>query len=204
MGSVTDKSLPYSQSCENNKAIIGQHLQALFAGRSQVLEIASGTGQHATFFAGQLGWLTWQPTEVPANLTVLEPRCSYYEGSNLAEPLPLDVCVRPWGVAVPDAIFTANSLHIMPFSSVQALFLELGLQAAPNTLFTVYGPFNYCGQYTSDSNAQFDRWLFQANPDSAIRNFEEVDQLARKAGFTLQGDNAMPANNRLLVWSKNS
>lgn len=201
---MTDKSLPYSQSCENNKAIIGQHLQTLFADRSQVLEIASGTGQHATSFAAQLDWLRWQPTEVPTNLAVLEPRCSRYEGSNLAEPLPLDVCVRPWGVAVPDAIFTANSLHIMSFSSVQALFLELGLRTTLGALLVVYGPFNYGGQYTSDSNAQFDRWLFQQHPDSAIRNFEEVDQLARKAGFTLQGDNTMPANNRLLMWRKNS
>jgi hypothetical protein len=201
---VTGKSLPFSQSCENNKAIIGQHLQALFADRSQVLEIASGTGQHATFFAAQLAWLRWQPTEVPANLAVLEPRCSHFEGSNLAQPLPLDVSVRPWGVAVPDAIFTANSLHIMPFSSVQALFLELGLRAAAGALLVVYGPFNYGGQYTSDSNAQFDRWLFQQHPDSAIRDFEEVDLLARTAGFSLQGDNTMPANNRLLVWRKNS
>ena len=199
---MTDKFLSYSQSCENNKAIIGQHLQALFADRSQVLEIASGTGQHATFFAAQFTWLTWQPTEVPTNLAVLEPRCSQFEGSNLADPLPLDVCVRPWGVAVPDAIFTANSLHIMPFSSVQALFLELGLRAASGALLVVYGPFNYGGQYTSDSNAQFDRWLFQAHPDSAIRNFEEVDLLARAAGFTLQSDSAMPANNRLLTWRK--
>jgi len=201
---VTDQSLPYSQSCENNKAIIGQHLQTLFADRSQVLEIASGTGQHATFFASQFSWLTWQPTELPTNLAVLEPRCRHYKGSNLSEPLPLDVCTRPWGVVAPDAIFTANSLHIMPFSSVQSLFLELGLRAAPAALLVVYGPFNYGGQYTSDSNAQFDRWLFRQHPDSAIRNFEEVDQLARKAGFTLQGDNAMPANNRLLVWCKSS
>jgi hypothetical protein len=201
---VTDKTLPYSQSCENNKAIIGQHLQALFADRSQVLEIASGTGQHASFFAAQFTWLRWQPTDVPKNLAVLEPRCSHYEGSNLAEPLPLDVCIRPWEVVVPDAIFTANSLHIMPFSSVQSLFLELGLRAISGALLVVYGPFNYGGQYTSDSNAQFDRWLYQQHPKSAIRDFEEVDQLARTAGFTLQGDTAMPANNRLLVWCKDS
>jgi hypothetical protein len=201
---VTDKSLPYSQSCENNKAIIGQHLQALFADRRQVLEIASGTGQHATFFAAQFPWLKWQPTDIPTNRAVLEPRCSLYEGSNLSDPLPLDVCARPWGVAVPDAIFTANSLHIMPFLSVQALFLELGQRAASGTLLVVYGPFNYGGHYTSDSNAQFDRWLFQQHPDSAIRNFEEVDLLARTAGFILQSDSAMPANNRLLMWRKNS
>jgi hypothetical protein len=200
---VTDKPLPYSQSCENNKAVIGQHLQALFADRSQVLEIASGTGQHATFFATQLAWLTWQPTELPSNLAVLEPRCSQFEGSNLLDPLPLDVCALPWRVAVPDAIFTANSLHIMPFSSVQVLFQELGLRVASGALLAVYGPFNYGGQYTSDSNAQFDRWLFLQHPDSAIRDFEEVDLLARNAGFVLQDDSAMPANNRLLVWRKN-
>lgn len=200
---MTDQPLPYSQSCENNKAVIGQHLQTLFADRSQVLEIASGTGQHATFFANQLPRPTWQPTELPTNLAVLQPRCSHYKGSNLAQPLPLDVCSRPWDVVVPDAIFTANSLHIMPFSSVQTLFLELGLRAAPGALLVVYGPFNYAGQYTSDSNAQFDRWLFRQHPDSAIRHFEEVDQLAQTADFTLQADNAMPANNRLLVWCKN-
>lgn len=201
---MTDKSLPYSQSCENNKAVIGQQLQALFADRSQVLEIASGTGQHAAFFAAKFPWLTWQPTDIPINLSVLTPRCSHYEGLNLAEPLPLDVCARPWGVAVPDAIFTANSLHIMPFSSVQSLFLELGLRAISGALLVVYGPFNYSGQYTSDSNAQFDRWLYQQHPESAIRDFEQVDQLASTAGFTLQGDTAMPANNRLLVWCRDS
>jgi len=169
-----------------------------------VLEIASGTGQHATYFAGLLPDLQWQPTEIPANLAVLQPRCEAYEGANLLCPHTLDVCCRPWEVEIPDAIFTANSLHIMPFSAVQALFEELGQRAAADTLLAVYGPFNYEGQYTSDSNAQFDRWLYQQHPDSAIRDFEKVDKLAMAAGFDLQDDHAMPANNRLLVWRKNT
>jgi hypothetical protein len=200
---VTDKPLPFSQSCENNKAFIGQQLQELFADRRQVLEVASGTGQHATYFASQLPELVWQATEIPANLAVLQPRCEAYEGTNLLQPQALDVCVRPWVMEIPDAIFTANSLHIMPFSAVEDLFGELGQRAGSDTLLAVYGPFNYHGQYTSDSNARFDRWLFQQHPDSAIRDFEKVDKLAEAAGFELQADHAMPANNRLLVWCKN-
>lgn len=199
---MSEKTLPFSQSCENNKAFIAQHLQSLFAGRTQVLEIASGTGQHATFFSGLMPFLSWQPTEIPNNLASLKPRCESYRGSNLLRPQTLDVCVRPWELEVPDAVFTANSLHIMPFSAVEDLFGELGQRASPGTLLAVYGPFNYKGQYTSDSNAQFDRWLFQQHPQSAIRDFEMVDQLAVAAGFELQDDHAMPANNRLLTWCK--
>ena len=199
---MNENSLPYSQSCENNKTFIAAHLQSLFSDRAQVLEIASGTGQHATHFAGLLPDLKWQPTEILSNLSVLQPRCDAYEGANMLSPQNLDVCSRPWKVEVPDAIFTANSLHIMPFSAVQALFLELGLRATADTILSIYGPFNYKGQYTSDSNAQFDRWLFQQHPRSAIRDFEKVDELAVAAEFVLQHDLDMPANNRLLVWRK--
>ena len=199
---MNENSLPYSQSCENNKTFIAQHLQSLFSDRQQVLKFASGTGQHATYFAGRLPELKWQPTELPVNLAVLEPRCQCYQGSNLLRPKALDVCSRPWAVEVPDAIFTAKSLHIMPFSAVQTLFLELGQRAAADTILAIYGPFNYQGQYTSDSNAQFDRWLFQQHPQSAIRDFEKVDELAVAAEFVLQHDLDMPANNRLLVWRK--
>ena len=200
---MSEERLPYSQSCENNKTFIAQHLRGLFADRQQVLEIASGTGQHATYFAGLLPGLNWQPTEIPANLAVPLPRCESYRGSNLLQPRALDVCTRPWAMEIPDAIFTANSLHIMPFSAVEELFGELGQRASAGTLLVVYGPFNYRGQYTSDSNARFDRWLFQQHPESAIRDFEKVDQLAAAAGYGLQDDHAMPANNRLLVWRKN-
>lgn len=197
-----DTALPFSQSCENNKAHIARHIQNLFADRQQVLEIASGTGQHATYFADLLPGLSWQPTEIPANFAILAPRCGLYTGDNLLQPQSLDVCARPWAVEIPDAIFTANSLHIMPFAAVEALFGELGQRAQPDSILMVYGPFNYGGQYTSDSNARFDRWLFQQHPESAIRDFEVVDQLALTAGFGLMADHAMPANNRLLVWRK--
>ncbi|GAB3283904.1 DUF938 domain-containing protein [Parahaliea aestuarii] len=192
--------LPWSQACENNKAPILDILRRVLADKTQVLELGAGTGQHATWFAGHLPHLIWQPTDLHSNLPALAPRCAAYEGGNLLPPLALDVCQHPWPAQVPDAVFTANSFHIMPFSAVAQCFAELGRRARPGTALCVYGPFNYGGQYTSDSNARFDQWLAQQHPDSAIRDFEAVDELARQAGFALLEDNAMPANNRLLVW----
>jgi len=194
--------LPYSQSCENNKGAILSQLETLFADYTEVLELGSGTGQHASWFASHMPWLQWQPTEMQENLPVLAPRCLVYEGDNLLAPLALDVSVSPWPVTSPKAIFTANTLHIMPFASVQALFDALGGQAVAGTLLVVYGPFNYGGRYTSESNARFDQWLAAQHPLSAIRDFEEVDALAQNAGFSLEQDNEMPANNRLLVWRR--
>lgn len=194
--------LPYSQSCENNKEFILAVLREAFAGRQRVLEIASGTGQHACHFAAGMPWLQWQPTELAENLATLRPRCAAYPGSNLLPELALDVRQQPWPVLVGDALFTANSLHIMAWSAVEQLFAALGRQAGPDVLLAVYGPFNYGGQYTSPSNARFDHWLAQQHPDSAIRHFEEVDRLAEEAGFSLRADHAMPANNRLLLWQK--
>lgn len=195
--------MPFSQACENNKEPILQVLGSSFSDRTGVLEIASGTGQHAVWLAQHMPHLHWQPTELAANLDVLRPRCEQYSGNNLLPVQALDVCTRPWPVAtVPDAIFTANSLHIMPWHAVCALFAELAGRASVGTLLAVYGPFNYDGQYTSESNASFDQWLAQRDPKSAIRDYEAVDALAQAAGFTLVEDNAMPANNRLLVWRR--
>ncbi|MEH6589386.1 MAG: DUF938 domain-containing protein [Halioglobus sp.] len=195
-------NLPFSQSCENNKQVILAQLRDLFSGSKNVLELASGTGQHATWFCEHMPWLHWQPTELASNLATLKPRCEAYAGANLAGPLSLDVCERPWPVPVSDAIFTANSLHIMPMSAVEGLFRALGPLATAGTVLAVYGPFNYGGDYSSDSNARFDQWLLQQHPLSAIRDFEWVDELARIAGFELLRDTAMPANNRLLAWRR--
>ncbi|MFT4823460.1 MAG: hypothetical protein ACI9DH_001153 [Halioglobus sp.] len=200
--SVSSPELPCSQACENNKGVILDLLQKVFSDRDQVLELGSGTGQHATWFAQHMPWLQWQPTDIPSNVSFSQPRLSAYVGKNLSEIKPLDVTDKPWRVAVPHALFTANSLHIMPYVAVQALFDALGKQAAADTCLVVYGPFNYGGGYSSLSNAQFDQWLAQQNQLSAIRDFEKVDALAQAAGFMLEQDNEMPANNRLLVWRK--
>ncbi len=106
-------------------------------------------------------------------------------------------------MTVPDALFTANSLHIMAFSAVEALFQALGECAGCDTVLAIYGPFNYGGQYTSASNARFDQWLAQQHPHSAIRHFEDIERLATAAGMELLHDHTMPANNRLLLWQLN-
>ena len=196
------QNFPFSQSCENNKAPILEVLREAFADRDAVLEIASGTGQHACHFAAGMRWLQWQPTEIPDSMSVLMPRCVDYSGDNLLPPLSLDVRDTPWEVPVPDAVFTANSLHIMAMSAVQALFAGLGLYSGDDVVLAVYGPFNYRGEYSSPSNARFDQWLAQQHPESAIRHFERVQELAADAGFALQADFEMPANNRLLLWRK--
>lgn len=193
--------LPWSQACENNKDPILSRLRECFADRRRVLEIGSGTGQHACHFAANMPWLEWQPTELPENLPLLHPRCAASGLDNLLPEQALDVCGAPWPVAIPDAVFTANCLHIMPFTAVESLFAELGRRAGDDTVLAIYGPFNYGGRYTSESNARFDQWLAQRDPRSAIRDYEAVDRLAAVAGFTLREDHAMPANNRLLVWS---
>lgn len=172
------------------------------ADRSAVLELASGTGQHACHFAAAMPWLQWQPTELMQNLPVLHPRCDAYAADNLLPPRALDVRDDPWPVAIPDAVFTANSLHIMPFAAVRGLFQALGRYAGDDVLLAIYGPFNYRGQYTSPSNARFDQWLARQHPLSAIRDFERVDELADEARFVLQADREMPANNRLLLWRR--
>jgi hypothetical protein len=196
------QELPFSRACETNKTAILEKLLVIFSDQKTVLELGSGTGQHASWFAQHMPWLEWQPTDIAGSLPTLLLRCAAYPGSNLLPARPLDVTQNPWPVSVPSALYTANSLHIMPFSALQAMFDILGKRAEKGTILVVYGPFNYGGQYTSDSNARFDEWLYQQHPQSAIRDFERVDELANSAGFTLEEDHAMPANNRLLVWRR--
>lgn len=196
------ESLPFSQACENNKSYILDLLRDVFADRNQVLEIGSGTGQHACYFAEHLPWLKWLPSDVPENLPLLQRRCALYAGDNLLPEIALDVRDQPWTVAIPDALFTANSLHIMSFTSVQSFFAALSETAPHDMVLAIYGPFNYGGSYTSPSNAQFDQWLSQRDPASGIRDFEAVNALAEDAAFSLRDDFAMPANNRLLVWQR--
>lgn len=200
MGRVSD--LPFSQACENNKDAILAVLEPVLAESVTVLEIGAGTGQHATHFAAAMPGLKWLPTELAENIPILLPRCQACKADNLLTPAVLDVNERPWPLApLPDALFTANTLHIMPWQAVESLFSGLAERADRPLRLAVYGPFNYRGQYTSASNASFDQWLVQRNPNSAIRDFEQVNDLAEAAGYHLLADNAMPANNRLLVWS---
>ena len=195
--------LAFSAACERNKGPILERLTPLLAAARGVLEIGSGTGQHAVHFARQLPWLSWQPTELAAALHDLAERIALERPPNLRAPLALDVRVTPWpGGADVDAVFSANTLHIMSWAEVEACFAELGrLMPAGGTL-CIYGPFRYRGEFTSASNAAFDASLRARDPASGIRDFEAVDSLARAGGLTLHGDWALPANNQLLAWHR--
>lgn len=195
--------LPSSEACERNKGPILDVLRDAFATARRVLEIGSGTGQHAVWFARHLPHLDWQPTEQAAELAGLRMRVAAEGTPNLREPLELDVRRQPWPVAAADALFSANTLHIMAWEGVEAFFAGVAaVLAAPGATLAVYGPFRYRGDYTSASNAAFDQWLKGRDPLSGIRDFEAVDALARAAGLALAADHAMPANNQLLVWRR--
>jgi cyclopropane fatty-acyl-phospholipid synthase-like methyltransferase len=191
-----------AEACERNKGPILEVLRQELSGSRALLEIGSGTGQHAVHFATHLPQLRWQASEVAALLEPLAQRIQLARLPNLAAPLALDVRSRPWPPLAVDAVFSANTLHIMEQAAVAQFFRGVGVLLAGGGALCVYGPFNYQGRYTSDSNAQFDQWLQQRDPRSAIRNFEAVDALAGAAGLTLAADHAMPANNRTLVWRR--
>jgi hypothetical protein len=192
--------LPHSDACDRNKGPILEVLRREFADCTHVLEIGSGTGQHAVHFATEMPDIVWQPSEVAEAMPALRKRIFNEGPSNLRAPVVIDVAQTPWDVRKVDGIFTANTLHIMHWPCVEAFFAGLPAVAKPGAVLAVYGPFRYAGEYTSGSNASFDGMLQARDSGSGIRDFETVDALARAAGFTLVADHHMPANNQTLVW----
>jgi cyclopropane fatty-acyl-phospholipid synthase-like methyltransferase len=194
---------PHAPATERNRDVILAVLRERFADRHQVLEIGSGTGQHAAYFAAALPGLQWQASDVAAHLPGITLWLDEAGQPNTPPAVELDMR-QPWPALEFDAVFSANTLHIMAWSEVQQLFAELGRRLPAGGLLTVYGPFNYGGQFTSDSNARFDVSLRAGNPASGIRDFEKVNALATLAGLALLEDRAMPANNRCISWQRNT
>jgi SAM-dependent methyltransferase len=194
--------LPFSTACERNKAPILDVLRARFAGRVHVLEIGSGTGQHAVHFASALMHLTWHPTEQLQYLPDLAARIEVEGPDNLKAPVLLDVRQAVWPLRSVDAIFTANTLHIMSWPAVQDLYRGVGAVLAPGGVLCIYGPFRYDGRYTSASNQEFDRMLQDRDPESGLRDLTAVTALAAEYGLRLDADHDLPAHNRLLVFTK--
>jgi SAM-dependent methyltransferase len=194
--------LPFSAACERNKDPILEVLRVRFADRAQVLEIGSGTGQHAVHFARALTHLTWHPTEQLTYLADLTERVKAEGSPNLRAPTLLDVRQAVWPVRSIDAIFTANTLHIMSWPEVMALFAGIGSVLAPGGVLGIYGPFRYAGRYTSDSNQEFDRMLQDRDPQSGLRDIQDINSLAEQYGLRLDADHDLPANNRLLIFTK--
>jgi len=197
--------LAYSEACERNKGPILSVLSDAFADISNVLEIGSGTGQHAVYFADNLPHLGWQPSELPEHLPSLEARLAAEAPRNVTEPLTLNVRERLWlsgEIGQVEAVFTANTLHIMSWEDVEHFFRGVGeVLAAPGVL-CIYGPFRYGGHYTSESNATFDRALRHRDSMSGIRDFEAIAKLAEEEGLRFHKDHLMPANNQFLIWER--
>jgi len=192
--------LTLSEACERNKGPILAVLRTELAAAVSVLEVGSGTGQHAVHFAAGLPHLRWQPSELPEHLPALAERTRLEARENLRVPLALDVRDDPWPLTPVDAVFSANTLHIMSWSAVREFFRGVGGVLRSPGVLCVYGPFRFRGAHTSGSNAEFDRWLKARDPVSGVRDFEALDELARGVGLKFAADHAMPANNRTLVW----
>ena len=199
---VIDK--PFAPACERNREPILAVLRDCFADRRRVLEIGSGTGQHAVHFAAAMPWLQWQCSERAEHLPGIRAWLDEAALANTPAPLELDVARGPWPVDGFDAVFSANTLHIMGWPEVEAFFAGVGrvLAGARDGVLAVYGPFNDAGGHTSDSNREFDAWLRARDPRSGLRDFKAVDALAAAAGLRLAADVAMPANNRCLAWRR--
>lgn len=192
---------PYSAACERNRDPILGVLRKHFADRQRVLEIGSGTGQHAVYFAAALPHVTWQTSDRAANLPGVRMWLDAAALPNMPAPLSFDVNAA-WPDVRYDAVFSANTLHIMSWPEVETLFANLPTVMSADAKLAIYGPFNYGGKYTSASNAAFDVSLKAQAPHMGIRDFDAIDRLARGAGLRLLDDVAMPANNRCLIWRR--
>lgn len=193
---------PFSEACEQNKEPILAVLREELAAARQLLEIGSGTGQHAVHFAAALPQLSWTASDRAEHLAGIRAWRDEAALPNLHGPLELDVDAPQWPIGTVDAVFSANTAHIMHWSSVVNMFAGVAHILAPGGLFCLYGPFNYGGAYTSASNARFDAWLKARDPGSGVRDRDDLAELGARHGLRLVRDHAMPANNRILVWER--
>ena len=191
----------YSQAAENNRAPILEQLTTLFDRKGVVLEIGSGSGQHALAFSKHLPHLSWQPADQGEYFAGLVANISTASAQNVLSPIYLDV-QQQWPDACYDYAYSANVLHIMPEKLMTPFFAGVGKILRDGGLCCIYGPFKYEEKFTTESNANFDLWLKNHNPLSGIRDIEEVIRLSQQNALTLLYDREMPANNQLLVFEK--
>lgn len=192
---------PFSAAAEQNQEAILPVLSQEFKTANYILEIGSGTGQHAVFFGRQLPWLKWQPSDTSENLTGIQLWIEPANLNNVFSAIELDVC-KQWPNQQYDGAFAANVAHIMHWHEIEAMFAGLASVLSQDAKFCLYGPFNINGEYTSDSNREFDQWLQMRDPQSCIRDKADLEKLATKNNFQLNKDWEMPVNNRILSWQK--
>ncbi len=201
-------ALPWSEACERNKGPILEVLRQWLEKGQRVLEVGSGTGQHAVHLCRHLP-VVWQPSERSINLNDLRRRCQLEGQANghqgwLLPPAELDVIQPSWPAGPFDAVFSANTAHIMPWSAVTKLLEGSARVLRESGLLLLYGPFHDGGRHTSSSNAAFDQHLRSLDPAMGVRDAQELTVMAACCGLQAIDDLAMPANNRLLVFRRES
>jgi cyclopropane fatty-acyl-phospholipid synthase-like methyltransferase len=195
---------PYSPACDRNKEPILAVLQKVLTPQNKhLLEIGSGTGQHAVYFAPHFPQVQWTTSEVASQHQGIRMWLEESGATNLRGPIEMEIGKSQIPIGEFDTVFSANVLHIISWEKGQMLFSMLGKSLGKNSQVLFYGPFNYGGNFTSQSNAEFDQWLKARDPESGIRSFEQVCRLMKIQGFELQNDFEMPSNNRLLHFLKN-
>ena len=192
----------FSPSCERNKEPILAVLREIFTAPGLVLEIGSGSGQHAVHFARGLPHMEWQPTDTAENLPSIAAWRTEAGLSNLREPLVLDLFAETWPAKKVQALVCINTIHIVSWPGVERLFAGASRILPPGAVMYVYGPYRYSDRPLEPSNEDFDRWLKARDPVSGVRLLEDVNRLAQQKGLVLVGDRAMPANNRSIWWVK--
>ncbi len=193
---------PYSESCEQNQGPILGILQEILANQEHVLEIASGTGQHAVYFGSALPHLTWQTSELAQNHAGILAWLDEAKLINVLPPVVIDVNDGQWPIEIVDTVFNANTVHIISWPEVERMFAGIARVLSAGGILCLYGPFNYEGKFTSESNARFDAWLKSRNRNSGVRDFEAINRLAETHGLFLLRDVTMPSNNRILIWQR--
>ncbi len=202
---LTAQEKPCSPSSERNQgAILAQLKEHLRPSDQYILEVGSGTGQHAVFFGQHLPDVIWQTSDVEDNHAGINMWLREYDLAHVLSPLVYQIGASQWPNCEADVVFSANTLHIISMRLVKHLIQDLGAHLNPGSRVFFYGPFKYQGQFTSESNAEFEQWLKDIDPARGIRDFEVIESLMKQQQFTLYQDIPMPANNQLLIFEKQS
>ena len=193
---------PFAPACERNKGPILEVLRRVFGDAGDVIEIGSGTGQHAVWFAAGLPHLVWRTSDLQENHAGINAWIDESGLDNVGRPLALDVARRPWPLTNAEGAFSANTAHIMHWPEVEAMFRGLAEVLSPDARFVLYGPFARNGRHTGASNAAFDRSLRGQDPGMGVRDVRNLERLAASGAMALEEIVPMPANNHILVWRK--
>ncbi|MEX0914708.1 MAG: DUF938 domain-containing protein [Wenzhouxiangellaceae bacterium] len=192
---------PHSPAAERNREPILKVLRSWLPKSGRILEIGSGTGQHVRFFAPALPLWQWQPSEHPDELPQTRAGLDGHGQPNIEPPIALDV-TGGWPEAFYDAVFSANTAHIMHFPEVEAMFAGVAERLNSGGLFLLYGPFMHDGHHNAPSNAEFDASLRARNPGMGIRDLNDLDRVAERCGLERIAELGMPANNHILIFHK--